>query len=403
MQDKYTIPKEKVRQLEALMKGQDVDAFLILSRENSDSILPFLTGEDVIDLGAAFFLKDGRHVMLASMADEGRFRASGVFEKMLSYDGSFSNLFKQEFDGISPTKLALNVSQSDPISDKLTYGLYLMLEELVGQEALERIEVSSKALIRELRCVKTDTEIQVLHQCIQMTNDIYDEVFAQVKCGMTEKQIGDLFIKGMKKRGVCNGLGQPFDYPIICLVRAGLAHRSPGDTEAIPGDILIIDFSVKFKGYISDIARSAYFLKPGETSAPDDIQHAFDTAVEAVSATIDVIGVGKRGWEVDAAGRKVVESKGYPTIRHAVGHPIGRDCHDSGTSLSPYRGDPNSPSNRKIGVNEIYAIEPTVIQDDGLPCFIVEENVVIRPHGPEILSRRQTELYLIKCEEDYHA
>lgn len=51
-----------------------------------------------------------------------------------------------------------------------------------------------------------------------------------------------------------------------------------------------------------------------------------------------------------------------------------------------------------IKEREVYAIEPTVIQDNGLPCMLVEENVVIRKSGAELLSKRQEQLYLIECE-----
>ncbi|MEG1050374.1 MAG: M24 family metallopeptidase, partial [Oscillospiraceae bacterium] len=108
------------------------------------------------------------------------------------------------------------------------------------------------------------------------------------------------------------------------------------------------------------------------------------------------IGEGRLGHEVDAVGRKTVEEGGFPTVRHSVGHPIGRACHDSGTSLGPIRAKVNKAIYRPIQINEVYAIEPTVIQDDGLPCMLVEENVVITPKGAEILSRRQTQLYLIQ-------
>lgn len=102
---------------------------------------------------------------------------------------------------------------------------------------------------------------------------------------------------------------------------------------------MIIDFSVRYKGYVSDIARTAYFLRKGETKPPKEVQHAFDTAYKAISKTIDFIGVGKRGYEVDGVGRKVIEDGGYPTVRHSVGHQIGRECHETGTRLSP-KGPP---------------------------------------------------------------
>ena len=403
MNNKYQIPREKTTQLQQLLRQQEIDGLLILSREASDPILPFLIGDDTVHMGAALFMQDGHHVMITSSADEKKFIPSGIFAEVLTYNKQLDEVLMPVLDRLNPKRLALNISETDVISDGLTYGLYCMLQDMIGAERLAAMEVSSEHLIRELCSVKSDTEVECLRQCIQITNDIYDEVFSRVRCGMTEKEIGDLFVEAMKSRDVCNGLGNPYDYPIVCIVRAGLAHRSPGDTVTVPGDIVICDFSVKYCGYISDIARSAYFLKPGETGAPADIQHAFNTAYNAITATIDFIGVGKQGWEVDAVGRKVIEDGGFPTVRHSVGHPIGRRCHDSGTSLSPKRPTNMASCCRPIGLNEVYAIEPTVIQDGGLPCMLVEENVVIRPEGAEILSRRQTQLYLIPSEETNNA
>jgi len=38
-----------------------------------------------------------------------------------------------------------------------------------------------------------------------------------------------------------------------------------------------------------------------------------------------------------------------------------------------------------------------VIQDDGLPCILVEENVLITEQGAKVLSKRQLELVTIAC------
>lgn len=393
--DKYQIPREKIAQLEHMLLDNNIDTLLLLSREASDPILPFLIGEDTVHLGAAFFNKTGKHIMVTSKSDAKKYEASGIFSEVITYDTALPEAFLPVFEGLSPNKLALNISEDDNICDGMTQGLYLILQDMVGKERLTQIEISAEDIIKELCSVKTQAEIEHLRTSIQITNDIYDEVFTRVKCGMSEIEIGDIFVDCMKKRNVFNGLGEPYGYPIVCLVRAGLAHRGPGNTRSIQGDILIMDFSVNYEGYISDIARTAYFLKDGETQPPEDIQHAFNTAYKAISETIDFIGVGKKGYEVDAVGRKAVEDGGFPTVRHSVGHPIGRRCHDSGTSLGRLREGGNKSVSRPIQINEVYAIEPTVIQDDGLPCMLVEENVVIHEHGAEILSRRQKQLYLI--------
>ena len=41
-----------------------------------------------------------------------------------------------------------------------------------------------------------------------------------------------------------------------------MSHRGPNDTNICePGDMLVIDFSIRYNGYTSDIARTMYFLK----------------------------------------------------------------------------------------------------------------------------------------------
>lgn len=182
----------------------------------------------------------------------------------------------------------------------------------------------------------------------------------------------------------------------MCAVRHGLAHRKPSDRLVEPGDTVIVDFSLKYDDYVSDIARTFYFLKKDEEQAPEDIEHAFKTAHKAITASITELTVGKKGFEIDEAGRKVIELAGYPTIRHSVGHQIGRATHDGGTILGPKRIPARLAVEGVLRAGEVYAIEPTVIQDDGLPCILVEENVLVTHKGPNILSKRQNELWLVK-------
>ena len=155
-----------------------------------------------------------------------------------------------------------------------------------------------------------------------------------------------------------------------------------------------MDYSVDYMGYVSDIARTVYFLKPGETSAPEEMQDPFDTAVGAIDEVLKFIKPGVKGHEVDAVARKFITDRGFPEIRHATGHQIGRRCHDGGTSLAPrwerYRDAPYGA----LEPGMLFAVEPTVLQDDG-PCVIVEENVLITDDGVEVLSKRQDELVLV--------
>src|SRR5690625_3343165 len=349
------IAKEKLEQAVQLMKEENIDTWLLLTREGTDPALPVLVGVRSVHQAAIFIRSNGDHVVVTSVSDRGSYADTNLFKEVITYDASMDETFLEQFEKLDVKKLALNISESDHLCDGLTYGLYVWLEETLGKERLSRIEVSSEPMLKRIRSVKSPTEIKRIHKAIQHTTDIYDAVFKRIVCGMTEIEIGELFVEEMKKRGVTNGLDNPFDPPLVCTVRNGLAHRKPGNHKTIPGDIIIIDFSLKYEDYVSDIARTCYILKPGEEKAPEDIQHAFDTAIDAITKSIDALLPGKKGFEVDAVGRKVIEDGGYPTIRHSVGHQVGREAHDGGTILGPQRTPKRPEVEGVIEPNEIYA------------------------------------------------
>jgi len=209
---------------------------------------------------------------------------------------------------------------------------------------------------------------------------------------LSEKDVSNLFIDEMINRRVVSGNDKALSGPMVLKER--MTHRSPSDVPIEPGDFLVMDFSVDYMGYASDIARTVYFLKHGQTLAPGSMQDPFDTAVGAIDEALKFIKPGVKGYDVDAAARKFITDRGFPEIRHSTGHQIGRRVHDGGTSLAPkwerYRDAPYGVLEKGM----LFAVEPTVLQDDG-PCVIVEENVLVTEEGVEVLSKRQTKLILI--------
>ncbi len=384
---------EKIIQLESELRRQHIDVMLVLSREDSDTVLPLLLPVHVVAQTAIFFCSNGKHVVVTGSTDANMYKEFGIFE-IVTVNESFESEIKQVIDRLAPKKMALNISENDYLVDGLTVGQYQLLQEVVGVEELEQIECSSESIMVKIRSIKTEYEQQCIRTAVHITCEIYREVAQLIRVGMSETDIGELFVQGMHRHGVINAFGAPFSYPLICINRCGLAHREPNPNNILQHhDILICDFSVSYKGYCSDIARSFYVLGPNEKIAPTEVLKAFETTVAAVTAVIDGMKVGMLGYEVDALGRSVVEEAGYPTIRHSVGHQLGMRVHDGGTSLSPIT---NPSSAKSIEIGEVYAIEPTVIQDDGLPSFIVEEDVIIGESSIEILSDRQRSLLYIQ-------
>ncbi len=393
------VAREKLAQATRALGAHGIDTWLILGREGGDPAISLLFGAHAVHTAAMFIDPDGTHTVIASRSDAAHYEESGLFARVLLYDEDLSRVFRAEYLRRSPRTMALNICEDDHLCDGLTRGLYLRLADMIGTETLTAVECSSRAVLSRVRSIKTPAEVVRIRRAVDCTCDIFDEVAGRITCGMSEIEIGDLFVEGMAARGVANGVSRAMTPPLVCLVRAGLAHREPRMHRSRAGDMMVVDFSVEVDGYVSDIARTFYFLKPGESAPPRDVQHAFDTAVAAVHRTVETIRPGMTGYEVDAVGRRVVEEAGYPTIRHSVGHQIGREVHDGGTILGLRRTPPRPAVEGVVEAGEVYAIEPTVIQDDALPSCIVEENVLIEDDSARLLSRPQKTLYLIPPPE----
>lgn len=159
------------------------------------------------------------------------------------------------------------------------------------------------------------------------------------------------------------------------------------------GDIISVDVTVEYHGYIGDNAitvpvgsiapRVAELLKVTETALQLGIQQAV---------------VGNRIGDISHAVQTYVESFGFGVVREMVGHGVGQSMHEE--PQIPNFGRKNS--GEKIRPGMTLAIEPmvnlgthqvrtlsdgwTVVTADGKPSAHFEHTVLTTENGPEILT-----------------
>jgi Xaa-Pro aminopeptidase len=185
------------------------------------------------------------------------------------------------------------------------------------------------------------------------------------------------------------------DGPPALIPRVGMAHRHPSDARIEPGDVLIVDASVAVDGYTSDIARTFYAPRPGESAPPRDLAEMFAASRRAIEAACAALVPGARGWEVDARAREVLAARGYPDQpRHAVGHQVGQRIHDGGTVLAPRWERYGAQADGRVHRGMVFAVEPTVLPD-GPYAVLTEENVLVGDDGVERLGEWQEEIWFI--------
>ncbi|MEK9137049.1 MAG: M24 family metallopeptidase, partial [Bacteroidota bacterium] len=161
------------------------------------------------------------------------------------------------------------------------------------------------------------------------------------------------------------------------------------------GHILNMDFGVKYNDYCSDLQRTVYILKKGETKAPPEVQKGFDTIVKSIEESRKAMRPGVIGKDVDAVSRRVLAENGYEEFPHALGHQVGRFSHDGTALLGPpwekYAKKPFVPLEKDM----VFTIEPRLtVPERGIAT--VEEMVVVTDTGAEYLSTLQNDLVLIR-------
>jgi Xaa-Pro dipeptidase len=269
----------------------------------------------------------------------------------------------------SPTKLA-----AAALADRGIRSGRIGVEETAGftffdhlRQAAPAFEyVSADPITIACRAHKSPHELELMRLACDATFDVFRAVFASLKEGMSQDDIGHLVEGGFANMGLQGGA------LVLLGESAALPHGTIKPRKLQEGDVVLIDGGCKVEGYESDVTRTAILGK-----ASDKISRVFEIVRKSQDAALDAAHAGRLSGTVDDAARAVVTTAGYgPDYKfftHRLGHGIGLDGHEhpylvrgSKTVLEPGMTFSNEPG--------IY-----IPGEFGLRC---EDDMVITVDGP---------------------
>jgi len=392
-----SIISEKVNQVVDILRELDIDLWLTFVQETSvgsDPVLPFIYGHTLTWQSALMIAKSGERIAIVGSLENETATRTGIYSQVIPYHEAIRPVLLETLERLSPKNIAINYSKNNTHADGLSHGLFLILKDYLSDTVWGKELISAERIIAALRGRKTPSEIARIQKAINTTDQIYEELFAYVKPGMSERQIASFMQDQLSKYSVepawemdhCPTVNAGPDSPV--------GHVGPTDIIIRPGQLLHIDFGVKEDEYCSDIQRMVYFLAPGETRPPTPVQRGFDVIVKAIQTAVAAMKPGAIGKEVDAQARRVVLEAGYPEYKYATGHQLGRLAHDGAGLLGPewerYGDTPNYP----LEANQVFTVEPGLMVE-GYGYIGLEEDVIITKTGAEFLGDPQTKLVII--------
>lgn len=387
--------KEKIEQAAGILKEEKVDLWLTFVREsevNNDPILDLILGANCTWQSAFIVPAKGRAIALVGSLDETRIRETGGYE-VIGYTKSIKKPLTEQLDRFAPKKIAVNFSENDYMADGLSHGMYLMLMKCLEGTPFANRLVSSETIISKLRGRKSHEEIRRIKAAVDLTEDLFSRVSKIMKPGMTEKDVAAFLLGEVDLEGVETSWERELCPSVFTGPESAGAHAGPTERKIERGHVLNIDFGVRIEGYCSDLQRTWYFLKEGEENAPEEVIRAFETIRDAIALAVEKIRPGMEGREVDTIARGYITNKGYEEFPHALGHQVGQKTHDGAGLLCPEWERYGNLPYLKIEENQIYTIEPR-ITIPGYGVATMEEIIVVRPDGGELLSHPQMEIIL---------
>jgi methionyl aminopeptidase len=244
--------------------------------------------------------------------------------------------------------------------------------------------------------LKSPLEITKMQVANQIVAEALAEITAYVKPGIETLELDAMAEDICRRRKVKPAFKNYRGYPrSVCIsINDEIVHGIPSHRQLRAGDLVSIDFGVRYDGYFGDAAVT---LGVGEVN--QTARQLMAATEEALYAGIAKIAIGNRLSDVSHEVQKTVEAYGFSVIRDFVGHGIGRSLHED--PQIPNYGPPGQGPVLQPGMT--LAIEPmvsagsweisvmpdgwTAITKDGSLAAHYEHTVALTEKGVLILSK----------------
>lgn len=247
------------------------------------------------------------------------------------------------------------------------------VRELLAEMLPDARLVDAAPLSRQARLIKTDREIELLRRAAAAADAGHEALLELAAPGRNELEVmGDVLTR------VYRAAGQPLPWAgeLVSGSRTGVV-RYPGgpvDHEMEAGDTVLMDLSVRYRGYWADCTNTLVLGEPTQ----EQLRY-FRAARDACEAAIEMLQPGRRARDAHEAAAEVFRRHGFEPA-HYTGHQVGCSVNED-PRLVPYDETP-------IEAGMTFSVEPGVYGGLDVGTGARAERVVlVTENGPELLTR----------------
>lgn len=337
-----------------LLKSRGLDALVIFSGHNLRYLCGF-TGSDgalIVTLSGATFLTDSRYVTQAGS------EVAPIEVKQ----------YQVKAEGVTAHLLATGVARVGFEAEHLTVAQLEQLKKYSGT-ALDWVPLGKP--LQRLRAYKTPREVECLAAAAKLAAQAFESIRPEIRPGRSEAEIALDLEWAMRRAG---GEEKAFDIIVASGERGALPHGVASSKLLREGELVTIDYGVRYHGYHSD---ETVTLALGNISSK--MREIFAIVLDAHDRAIEMIRPGLKLAELDACARDLIAARGYgDNFGHGLGHGVGLDIHEY-PAISPRAED-------SVEEGMVLTIEPGIYLP-GEGGVRIEDMLYVTADGCRILTQ----------------
>ena len=213
------------------------------------------------------------------------------------------------------------------------------------KKSIPKIESSNEPFYNS-RIIKDEKEIQILKKGSKIIDEMFDICSKKMKVGQKETELQTILMAyAIEQQMFDTGYKSTLNPLIIAGGPNGaLPHAQVTQRKFRKGDLVVVDLTLRYKGYVSDSTRTFAIGKISQqaTDAYEIVKESQKLGLKAVKPNVNC-------KDVDTACRKYIEDKNYGKyFIHSTGHGIGLEVHEVPTVS--YRSEGKLKENMAITV-----------------------------------------------------
>jgi len=238
-----------------------------------------------------------------------------------------------------------------------------------------------------MRALKSGEEISRLREAVRLSEIGYMAALDALTPGVTEASLTRIAAQAMLAAGA-----RPSVTPMTLIFLAGPERyrqvlQPASDRPINEGEQVWLDGGCSVDGYRADFIRSGVI---GRLS--DKAEHYYDVAVQALDASVEALGPGRKLGESWSAAQACFDDAGvgaFTLIPGQIGHSIGLDHWEL-----PLVGKPGTEQGEVVArPGMVLCVEPTIVGMDGddewrSGIFTAEDQLLITDQGVEVLTKQ---------------